>query len=1579
MPNWKKILVSGSDASLNTLVVSNGITGSLLGTASFAISSSRAVTASYALNGGVTQLFAGSNVTLSPTTGLGQVTISSTGAGTYYNTATGSYGAFYDTTTQTNPVANIPRSMSLNTTDITNGVSISGSSSPFNTYIKIENAGVYNIQFSAQLEKTDFGTDYIDIWLRRNGVDLTDSATKVTLSGINDKEVAAWNWFATAGIGDYYQIMWASADTNSRLLAESATGVHPGIPSVIVTVNRIDTFLSNTGSFTGSFTGVLIGTASYATQALSSSFATSALSSSFATTAISASFATSASFAISSSRAVTSSFAITASYVTGSIYTSTNPALSASFASTALSSSFATTSISASFASTASFVGNSLITASVSSNTITFTKGNGTTFPITVATGSGTVSNIATSGTVNGITLTGGPITTTGTITLGGTLSNVQSSQLATSSLMVGSTNIALGATASSLTGLTSVTSTAFTGSLFGTSSWATNATTATTATNATNVAVTDTTTGTGPYYIAFTDGTTGNRAVRVDSTALTFNATTNTLTNATFSGSLIGTASFASSSISASFATSALSSSFATTSISSSFASTASFVGNSIITASVSSNTITFTKGNGTTFPITVATGSATSAFPFTGSAIITGSLTVTGSLNVTTGITGSLLGTASFATSALSSSFATTSISSSFAASASFAISSSRAISSSFASTASFVNTLNQNVLITGSTTIASTTAGASENTLTLGPSPAGGTGEGGQLGLNAQGGTYTSASFIDNYQNQIRILRGSNAGSDGLVASWNLHTKQMQLPAYTAASSFVGTAAANLAVDSGGNVITVSTTGGSVFPYTGNAVITGSLTVTQPIYVPINGAMYFQGGDDAALYDINIVNTMGIYGVQDITRGAIKLGSDGPTLHGSGSRLGIGTITPTSASLTVDGNVWANSFTGSLLGTASWATNVVNNGVTSVATAGTVSGITLTGGTITSTGTITLGGSISGLTTSNLSATAGITNGQLANSSLMIGSTSIALGATASSITGLTSVTSTAFTGSLLGTASFATSALSSSFATTSISSSFASTASFVANDIITASVSSNTITFTKGNGTTFPITVATGSAIPAFPFTGSAIITGSLTVTGSLNVTTGITGSLLGTASYSLATNPAGSDFELQFKSGSVLGANSSFAIVTGLYPRLRINSTNNSGVQLLESSSPKWSIASYGGGIFTFYNDAINQEALGITAANIAKFGSRLLVAGGSDDATNALQVNGSAKITTVAVIGASAAAASAALDVTSTTRGFLKPRLTTTQKNAISSPATGLEVFDTTIVAPGFYNGSAWLSNVNTSGLTSNFLSRANSSTGLVNSIIQDNGSLVSISGSLTVTGSLIATSFTGSLLGTASFATSALSSSFATTASFALNGISGLTSNYIPKADSATTLGDSGMQDDSTNIIIDRTTIWQGKASMGALTPPVGGAVSYVSETDLLAYTGGQWTGEVISGTAGANITVGQLCYMNTAGRWRAANADNLAESSTLLGICLLSASGLGSTFMLLKGFVETTYSLGGTPGEPLYIEPGSGAGNGYVTPTVPTVTGQFVRIIGHTHNSTTIRFNPDNIWVEL
>ena len=318
------ITSTSSSYALTASYVLNAISSSFASTASFialAQSASYAlnsVSASYAANGGVTQLLAGANISLSPTTGVGQVTISSTGGGSSFNTATGSYGSFYDTTTQTN-VASTARSMSLNTTDITNGVSVSGSTNPFNTYIKVENAGVYNIQFSAQVDKTDSGTDEIWIWIRKNGSNLTDTATSVQLQGNEAHYVAAWNFFVNAAAGDYFQLMWYSPDANVRLHAEAAFGVVPGIPSLIVTANRVDQFLSNTGSFSGSFngsfTGSLLGTAttaSYVLNAVSSSFA---LTASFVQNAQTASYVQNAQTAsFFSGTVVSASYALTASY-----------------------------------------------------------------------------------------------------------------------------------------------------------------------------------------------------------------------------------------------------------------------------------------------------------------------------------------------------------------------------------------------------------------------------------------------------------------------------------------------------------------------------------------------------------------------------------------------------------------------------------------------------------------------------------------------------------------------------------------------------------------------------------------------------------------------------------------------------------------------------------------------------------------------------------------------------------------------------------------------------------------------------------------------------------------------------------------------------------------------------------------------------------------------------------------------------------------------------------------------------------------------------------------------------------------
>jgi hypothetical protein len=146
------------------------------------------------------------------------------------------YGSFYSSATQTNPVSNAENLMIFGSTDIAQGVSIVTNGTTL-TRITLARAGVYNIQFSAQLSQTAGGADNAFIWLKKNGTAIAATAGDTRVAGNGDRIMASWNYLVSAVVpGDYYELAWTANGTSVVLEAIAAAGVVPSIPSVILTV-----------------------------------------------------------------------------------------------------------------------------------------------------------------------------------------------------------------------------------------------------------------------------------------------------------------------------------------------------------------------------------------------------------------------------------------------------------------------------------------------------------------------------------------------------------------------------------------------------------------------------------------------------------------------------------------------------------------------------------------------------------------------------------------------------------------------------------------------------------------------------------------------------------------------------------------------------------------------------------------------------------------------------------------------------------------------------------------------------------------------------------------------------------------------------------------------------------------------------------------------------------------------------------------------------------------------------------------------------------------------------------------------
>jgi hypothetical protein len=147
------------------------------------------------------------------------------------------YGQFYDLTDQSGSSGSV-QSMQLGVTDISEGVSIVSGSQ-----IKVEHNGVYNLQFSAQLENTVNTNIVFNIWFAKNGTPIPDSNTHVDVARAQSAQLgkvpAAWNFLAHLNANDYLEIKWTCNDNGGILHHDAGTPTIPGTPSVIATLTQI--------------------------------------------------------------------------------------------------------------------------------------------------------------------------------------------------------------------------------------------------------------------------------------------------------------------------------------------------------------------------------------------------------------------------------------------------------------------------------------------------------------------------------------------------------------------------------------------------------------------------------------------------------------------------------------------------------------------------------------------------------------------------------------------------------------------------------------------------------------------------------------------------------------------------------------------------------------------------------------------------------------------------------------------------------------------------------------------------------------------------------------------------------------------------------------------------------------------------------------------------------------------------------------------------------------------------------------------------------------------------------------------
>ena len=158
------------------------------------------------------------------------------------------YGAFQDGTNQTAANTTTAYPITFDTTDFSNGVTLSNSSR-----LNVAQPGIYNLQFSIQVKNTTNSSADVDFWFRKNGTDIAKSNSRFGISakkssGDPSHVIVALNFFVSMAANDYLQIVWRTSDTAVTIetFAAGTSPTRPAVPSVIATMSFVSNLSTET-------------------------------------------------------------------------------------------------------------------------------------------------------------------------------------------------------------------------------------------------------------------------------------------------------------------------------------------------------------------------------------------------------------------------------------------------------------------------------------------------------------------------------------------------------------------------------------------------------------------------------------------------------------------------------------------------------------------------------------------------------------------------------------------------------------------------------------------------------------------------------------------------------------------------------------------------------------------------------------------------------------------------------------------------------------------------------------------------------------------------------------------------------------------------------------------------------------------------------------------------------------------------------------------------------------------------------------------------------------------------------------